>query len=413
MSDHFKDLLYANALINTTNNFVPINVTRHPSKFPADKVVEALKLQKVMNILLYKAIKDHATYEISTMDEIYNMLVKMKRTNNKKKLTLIYMRTDYLLNKDYVLKQVEINTISVAFVELNPRLNKVHSVEHKNVWLPENMPKFVQMVTLVRDSFIETNGYNDVIALLLDDNTSLQSANFFEKKNLIFELAAKGITMLHVTAKDIEIKGVFENDKFIYDGKCVFFVYLRYFYNYDHHDDNIMELRRRIENSDAVTLPSIELQIIGLKMFQVIFESKDVLRKYLSDAQVKSIYDHFGDFKNIKDYQTGDENTYILKSMREGGNTIITEDFQNYINEPDKYFLMKKIDSITVSNRFYTEKDDVDMILELGVLGTLIEYDGNVILNEPSGFICRSKKKGSNECGVTCNYGGLDSVYKN
>lgn len=413
MSDHFKDLLYAGTLINTTDGFVPINVTRHPTRFPVDKVLQAQELQKIMNVLLYRAMMDQNTYEMDTKDEMYNMLVKMRRTNRKTKPTLIYTRTDYLLDKAQILKQVEINTIAVSFVELNTRLNQIHATLHENVWLPENVPKFVEMVTLTRNIFIRVNEYSDVVALLLDDNTGIQSKNFFEKKNLMFELKKKGVTMLHVTMQDIEKNGKFESDRFIYAGQNVFFVYLRHFYNYDHYDNCTMHLRRQIENSDAITLPSIELQIVGLKMFQVIFKDKDVLKKYLSDTQISTIYEHFGDFKSVKDYETGDEESYFLKCMREGGNTIITENFKNYIAEPDRYFLMKKIDSITVRNRFYTENEDSDMILELGILGAFVEYDGDILLDEHSGFICRIKKKESIECGVTCNYGGLDTIYKN
>lgn len=204
---NFKDLLYSHKLINTTNKFDPINVTAHPSKFPVDKVIQAQELQKTINTLFYKAMKDSSTFNIETEEEMYNMLLKMKRTNTCPKPTLIYIRTDYLLNEDHVLKQVEVNTIAVSFFALNMRLNAVHALLNDNVWLPDNISQFISMVELLRDFFIKKNDGKDFIALLVDDHTDLNSKNFFEKKDVICELKKTGIVMLHVTVQDVKERG--------------------------------------------------------------------------------------------------------------------------------------------------------------------------------------------------------------
>lgn len=411
MNNHFKDLLYSNSLINTTRGMVPINVTSHPSKFPVDKVVQAQELQTIINTLFYKLMKDEATFQRDTKDEMYNLLLKMRRSSKKKKPTLIYMRTDYLLNKDNILKQVEFNTIAVSFIDLNTRLNHVHSLLYGNVWQPNNIGCFAEMVSSVHRLFAKM-GQQDAIALLIDDKTGLDTFNFFDKKNIIHELKKTGITMLHVTMSDIEESGEFMNGQFMFNKKTVFFVYYRFFYNFNQHDHKAIDLRKKIEESDAITLPSIELQIVGLKMFQIVLKDKHYLARYLPPEHIERIYSHFGDFKSIADYQDGDEQTYFLKCMNEGGNTLITEGFRAYQDRTDSYFLMKKIEPMVVKNRFYTDETDSDMVLELGILGMLIEHEGSILCNKHAGFICRTKRKETNECGVTCNYGGLDTIYK-
>lgn len=409
---NFEDFLYSNYMIRVSDNKIECyNVSGRPTSFPVEKIVEASTIQKVMNELFLSVMKDEKTYNLENNDEMYKELCKM-RSKRKKAIQLIYLRTDYLLSQQNILKQVEINSISIAFVFLNQKLNEIHALFDKNTWIPSNIEKFIDMVKTTNCIFRNIYAINESIALMIDDQIDINSDNFFEKKLIILELKKAGIEMEHVCINDIKIKSKFKNSHFYYNDKVVFLAYFRYFYNLCQYDDESKEIRKKIDDSFTVSLPSIDLQIVGMKIFQILFNKRDFLQKYLSNENVNTIMKYFVNFKELKNLEENDADKYFLKSVHEGGGGVITENYKQFVNETEKYFLMEKIISKKFRNRLYYENENTEIEPEIGILGILIECENKIIKNESAGFIVRSKKTGVVECGISKGYGFLDSVLK-
>lgn len=109
----------------------------------------------------------------------------------------------------------------------------------------------------------------------------------------------------------------------------------------------------------------------------------------------------------------------MLKPQREGGgNNVYKENIPNFLKgieerHWDAYILMELIEPelnenniILRDNKSYNEP----IISELGIYGCVLFNDEQVLSNEFSGSLLRSKFNTSNEGGVAAGFGCLDSI---
>ncbi|KAM0687868.1 Glutathione synthetase [Conglomerata obtusa] len=122
-----------------------------------------------------------------------------------------------------------------------------------------------------------------------------------------------------------------------------------------------------------------------------------------------------GDNGNIsnKIINEGSNNNSNKTSKRVGNETSSDYDNINKVNNDSGVFLMRKIESPTFINRFLNDKNDRVIIPEVGIMGWGLIRNGELVINKNAGYICRTKDKDSKECGVSCGFGALDSIYKN
>lgn len=387
-----------------------LNVTVRPTPFPRDKYEEVRDKQGLVNKLLRSAMQDTSLLHIECKDAMFEILrdIALKR-RDPNPIQVLFVRADYLLDKHTdTMKQVEINTVSCSFVEYGPRLNRLHSKRHATV-ISDSDKKFVGMITHVRNAFEQFHKVKACVALLVDERNDSSTSNYYEKVEIIARLRSEGVEMLHVTMDDVITNVRFEGDAMLYGKQTVFLVYYRWFYNAAHYTQAYIDMREKIELSLVVSLPSAELQLVGLKIFQIIFKDKAVLKRYLSNEEIDKLYVHFGEFKRSSEYEENDETRFVLKSLGEGGNNVITTDFAKYVGYSN-YFLMKKIDSPSFVNMSVKDGVDRPLICEMGVFGRCISVRNEVVLSDDAGYIMRSKGVDSVECGVSCGYGLLDSI---
>jgi hypothetical protein len=81
------------------------------------------------------------------------------------------------------------------------------------------------------------------------------------------------------------------------------------------------------------------------------------------------------------------------------------EKYNSVINE--SYVIRPQKSGIKQLNQF--KRTTINC--ELGIYGAIVRDDKNVYFNETSGYCLRSKPFDSNECGVMCGDGCLDSIY--
>lgn len=493
MLENFEKLLFANNITKfvkttavdsnqrvTTEDYKiePILVTQSPTSFPKNIYKDTLSLATLVNKLMYKLSQDN---HVEQSDDLISLLTKIKKVKKRKAIDVIFLRTDYLLDGDKPV-QVEINTMSCAFLFLGPKVNKVHKQYYKDTLVSNSDNEFINMVKEVLSEFLASDSQaritdfddkNDTrnivynknacsstpklkkqsknsktsclqqkpVFLMIDDKTDISSANFFEKIEIIKRMKENDIDVVHTTYDELKNNIEFvksdnsvitkqEMDKIItkkleqgkklhfdfdvtYKGRKVFFVYYRWFYNFCHYKESDVLLRAQLECSTAVSLPTVDLQIVGSKLFQIKMKDKEYLRRFIDDDEINQMYKYFGDFKQFSQYEKGDERQYILKSVNEGGgNNIFGEDIPKFSGDRSKMFLMKTINSPTFANKFLKDLKSREIIPEIGIMGWALIKNGLIVCNKDAGYICRSKDKESKECGVSCGFGALDSIYE-
>ncbi|EJW01934.1 hypothetical protein EDEG_03602 [Edhazardia aedis USNM 41457] len=540
--NNFKKLAYFNNLKVTKNNEnVLLNITKKPTKLNSEEkaAFDAVeKAQLIMNKLFLRAMQDtHETFSDPIFTEV---LDRIRCIKGKKSIHALFIRTDYLFELTGCLvtpKQVEINTISCAFLFQGPILNKIHKLYVPQTIVSnsdEQFLKFIKSVKFLYDDMhknshnmcltskkfkrylesdidggksslkndfrsvssyenaqendqkeknnkdineigknnveyikeddkninkIENNNVNSInknedvkqtcqyvkkyensksVGLMVDNDVSFNSSNILEKLAIINKCKENNIDIFHVTFDDIRKKCIFLNketgkqidntdiERYLNDKKTidiefdmyynnirVFFVYYRWYYNYEHYTEEDIILRALIECSSAVSLPSVELQILGLKIFQIRFKNEHYLLKFLSQEDAKTLLPFFGDYYKYTKEFVNKENKkdYVLKTLNEGGgNNLYDDEILKFDGDPNRVFFMKKINGISHQNTFVNDIFQRNVVPEIGVMGWLVAKDDVILYNENAGYICRSKDVSSNECGVSCGFGALDSL---
>ena len=167
----------------------------------------------------------------------------------------------------------------------------------------------------------------------------------------------------------------------------------------------LKKIRKNLELANVINLPSVELQMINSKLFQVVLSKKislytedykEISRFFGEFIANKTEFDKFSNNKSFK------REEWLEKSVDEGGNSIN--------RKKDGSIYMKKFLSPTVKNAFLKDCIEINMINEVSIFGSLIVLNGKVLFNEECGYIVRSKNEVNLEGGICSGNGGLDSI---
>lgn len=399
-----KELLshlgYANGLYNSkTGNL--INFTVKPSTISKNSFLKLCELQKKLNTLYFNLSKNLEKFKFT--DPFYQFLysVYLERKKKTEKLTTFFIRSDYLLDKNLHFKQVEINTISIAFVVLGPRVNKMHSLFYKDTEISETDIRFVRYLSKIKKEFEIIYKLQNTVIAMIDENITPTSINYVEKTMLINLCLQNNIEIIYCKLTDLKI----DNNNVYIKEKRVCLIYYRWFYNFDQFDHISKEIFFKLEMANVISLPSVEFRMINNKYFQMELAKIEVLKNYTEDYL--EIHKYFTEFKsqNDSDMEAYDHSKWVFKTVLEGGNSI------NLKNS--KGFLMKKIDSPVSENAFIYDEHMRSMINEISTFGSFIAFENNVIHNEEDGYIVRTKGSESEEGGICSGNGGLDSLVLN
>ncbi|KAL3109375.1 hypothetical protein niasHT_015220 [Heterodera trifolii] len=326
-------------------------------------------------------------------------------------ITLLIQRADYLLNvvtdqssgeEKYEIKQVEVNSGSVAGLSLKRRNSELHRQMLRQVGMdtapsPDNQPD----AALVETLHMAWKLFNDPNAMVLILSTTFIPYKFDQRQiateleqisdgkiECIFYSLQGTMENLHLDPNDFSLR---QNS----NGRRVAVVYsnmsaLGYRPTFLKTYELQMEGRRMIERSTAIKAPSLAMGISCTKKIQ-------------QDAMERP------------------EN-YVLKPNREcGGHNYfdekITEALQKFtLKEKAAHILMQKLHPMTVENytlRPLAEPQKATLVPELGVYGFLLgnEVDGTVLENVQQGYHFRSKLAHLNGGGIGAGLGVYDTAY--
>lgn len=202
----------------------------------------------------------------------------------------------------------------------------------------------------------------------------------------------------------------------------------------DYPDPAAWKSRLQIERSNAIKCPTILTQLAGAKKVQQVLATPgySILERFISTSQagLEDIQKTFTNIFPFDDSPAGLEarklaldpercKGYVLKPQREGGgNNIYRSSIPPFLKSlPEthwkSYILMEIITPPPVHNLILrngvVEKGGV--ICELGLYGACLwnQVTKEVLYNEESGYLLRTKGDTSEEGGVAAGFGSMDS----
>lgn len=443
-------------------------VTVYPTPIPRKCYDEAADIQPVFNELYARITQDiahsdsllHKETEAMALSDpeftgrlwsLYLETLKIA-ANRKQALRLGIFRSDYLIDKkndNDQIKQVEFNTVSVSFAGLSGKIDRLHTFLNKANKYDIKGPYYNESDMIVSESgFLLSKALakavesyklqqrisvsNDpIMAFIVQRN----ERNVFDQKVLELNLLDKfNVKSIRLTFDDIHEKLIIDNETgklYVRDSKQeIAVVYYRTGYTTtDYTSEKDWEARLFLEKSFAIKAPDLLTQLSGSKKIQQLLTNEKVLDKYISNpTQKNSLLKTFVKIYPLDDTALGKEGKrlaltepqkYVLKPQREGGgNNVYKENIPGFLKSIeerhwDAYILMELIEpELNKENVILRDNKPYDeaIISELGIYGCILFDDKEVLVNEFSGSLLRSKFNTSNEGGVAAGFGCLDSI---
>lgn len=335
-------------------------------------------------------------------------------------------RSDYMLHQESSLLQVEMNTISVAFPALGPKVAQMHK-ELVTEGVLEN--RALEAVCAGFDSALKLYGPSTRHALMIVRSVEV---NPIDQDLLIQELSKLyGITMHKKTLKEIQQSAKISSDGSLLVEDIEYgLVYYRSGYTMsDYPSPDEWTGRRLLEQGNAIKCPDVGSQLVGMKKTQQVLCEPGVLEKFVSDEEARLLRRHFTGLYALDDQTSQDSmvqmaleapDNYVLKPQREGGgNNFYGQEMVQQLKtlapeELSAFVLMDLIKPALFKTKFVRNGTAVesDAVTELGIYGVYVGdlSNGDVVLNEPAGYLLRTKAGGVLEGGVASGFSVLDSL---
>ncbi|KAK3119285.1 hypothetical protein QOZ80_9BG0717230 [Eleusine coracana subsp. coracana] len=396
-----------------------------PARLPTSVWKQALELAPIFNELVDRVSLDgeflqEALSRTKQVDDFTARLLeihqKMMAVNKKEDIRLGLHRSDYMLDSETnSLLQIELNTISISF----PGLGSLVSELHRNLLIQygkvlgldsERIPRnwaASQFADALARAWSEYNNDSAVVLMVVQP----------EERNM-------------KTLAQVEAEGkVLTDGTLVVDGRIVSVVYFRAGYApNDYPSEAEWRARLLMEQSSAIKCPSISYHLVGTKKIQQELAKPNVLERFLDNkediAKLRKSFAGLWSLDNEEIVKSAIEKPelFVLKPQREGGgNNIYGHDLRDTLVKLQKeqgeslaaYILMQRIfpkASLTPLVRGGVCFEDLT-ISELGIFGGYLRNKDRVIMNNPCGYLMRTKVSSSNEGGVATGFAVLDSVY--
>ena len=421
----------------------------------------ALKMQQPINAMINNISRDsvfltESLSDLVSVDPFIRKLYDIYQTVQKEGVAARHMlgifRSDYLIDDLFKLNQVEINTISVSFVGVGPKISELHCYALKNYkgmdeqLIKDSIPNNASALTIAQtlaDAHATYSQNEAAILVLIEDNVvNILDQKFVEwnTKNIngnikFFRRSFRDLNGNISLGPNKELLLSVNTHMQTNETVEIAIVYFRTAYttiNFDY--ENSWTVRLLIEQSKAIKCPSIHFQLAGLKKFQTLLCKRPIFDRYLMTTHLQNdIYETFTQFWDVEpnalQMVQRDPDSFVLKSNLEGGgNNFFGEEILPKMKEildhkqSQAYFLMKYIKTSNYDNYILPTvetvgkrtKDDrsASVKSELGTYGTiLVDNNGQILFNRNAGHLIRSKFSFENEAGIMAGSGFLDSPF--
>ncbi|NP_001313214.1 glutathione synthetase, chloroplastic [Nicotiana tabacum] len=415
-----------------------------PMSFPESQWNQACEVAPIFNELVDRVSQDGEFLQQSLsrtkkVDPFTSRLLeihsKMLQINKKEEIRLGLHRSDYMLDEQTkLLLQIELNTISSSFSGLSCLVSELHrSLLHQYsecIALDPNKIPTNNSVNQFTDALAKAwNEYGDPRAVVMFVILA-EERNMYDQHWLSASLGEKHqVTTIRKTLAEIDAQGeLLEDGTLIVDGEAVAVIYFRAGYApSDYHSESAWKARLLMEQSRAVKCPSISYHLAGTKKIQQELAKPNVLERFLENKDdIAKLRKCFAGLWSLDESDTVKDaierpGLYVMKPQREGGgNNIYGEDVKEALLKlqkegtgSDAFILMQRIFP-TVSHSILMREGiphKEQTISELGIYGTYLRNEKEVLINQQSGYLMRTKVSSSNEGGVAAGFAVLDSIY--
>lgn len=442
---------------NTTYQYIPAPVALKPSAYPRD-IYESLREKQISFNMLMEVMmqKMDLIYEIlgpiSQSDPFIASLIEtskaVRETPYHQFGYLGILRMDYMVTQDKQPKLVEMNTISSGLGAVGDKMADFYKfliAKHydEDRLSPSNLPTdnnntegFIDAMKEAHDLYVSSKkevSHKTIMAYIVD----YEEVNILDQRLIENALLTKhNLVSRRLTFEDIyrhcELK---ETGELIYKNKEeIAVVYYRSGYSptqYKNEDD--WKARTMLEKSLAIKTPSVDLQLLTFKKIQEVLSKQKVWDRLIGTQEYDEVQPFFKDqmwgfdemneetLDRISDAKANPHN-YVLKTQREGGgNNYFGDDIPYILDQTDKlvnYSLMRKIEPKIFENMFLRNNKVYKgtCVSEIGIFGTLLVKFGDtknreILVNQDTGFLLRTKGHGTNEGGVYGGFSFIDCAY--
>ncbi|XP_041802104.1 glutathione synthetase-like [Chelmon rostratus] len=423
-------------------------LTLFPSPVPKAAFLQALAVQTHFNTLVDKISQDPKFLEealagtIQADDftaKLFDIYRQVQQEGQTQPIVVGLNRSDYMVDRGEdgtsSLKQIEINTIAAAGFSVSDRVSVVHRHTLRSVGLLEESEcvqasnSTPRMCAALAKAWELYGRQKAVIMFLVEDfQISKLSRRGMEK-----ELWNRNIPFICRRFDEVSRGASLDGHKRLFiDGLEVAVVYYRYGYMPDHYTQQTWDARLLMERSLAVKCPDISTHLAGTKKVQQVLARPGVLEKFFPDQPqvVEQIRATFAGLYTLDMGPEGDRtvamalanpHVFVLKPQREGGgNNYFGEDIVRVLQgvQSDKrraaYILMDRIRPRREQNILLTKGLPLKLACvcsEIGVFGVYVRRAGEMVLNEVTGHILKTKSIEHNDAGVVRGVSAFDSPF--
>ncbi|KAJ3586331.1 hypothetical protein NHX12_012731 [Muraenolepis orangiensis] len=397
--------------------------TLFPTPVPRAVFQQALVVQPHYNLLVDLISQDAQFLEealASTVQaddftaRLFNIYKQMLREGRSSPIVLGINRSDYMLAKSEDqgchLKQVEINTFAAGAFGTTDNIPAMHrhvlrlaGLEELRSSVPDSNSTR-RLASALHKAWELYGRPEAVILFLVDDLEHILFSHYM----LIDELRERGISSTRNNFDFVYNTGRVSSDNRLFvDGQEVAVVFYRDGYSPCHYREQSWEARLMMERSLAIKCPDIGTHLAGTKKVQQVLARPGVLERFFPDQPrvVQLIRDTFVGLYSLDQCPEGDQavamamerpDRFVLKPQREGGgNNFFNGDLVRALEEVEggigrsSYILMDRIRPKVERNVLLRKElplEPCNVVFELGIFGTYLRKEGEMLLNEVAGM---------------------------
>ncbi|RWS28534.1 glutathione synthetase-like isoform X2 [Leptotrombidium deliense] len=424
-------------------------ISLFPSPFPRATFEFAQSIQKSVNKLMHAVSLDSSFLceQLETtiaVDEFTKNLLlthlKVLKEGSAQENSLGLFRADYMLNEEpQLLRQIEVNAISVSFGGLSNKVSKIHEyvmskynpAMHKKESFPQRDTCFMLAKGLT-DAWDYYGVASAVILIVVEDTV----INVYDQKAIEFAVYHTRPEIKIMRKKFSELPSITRlvgNQLLFVENNEVAVVYFRTAYTPEQYNQSLWDLRFLLEKSKAIICPSIHYQLAGVKKIQQVLTKKEVLEKFLTESnEMEAVYSTFAKISGLELNEQGNAalaealnhpHKYVLKPQREGGgNNFYGEEMVGILSslkndrKREAFIVMELISPRPIKNyilrpSYPVSSEPEEIVGELGIFGTIMGNKNEILFNEETGYVLRSKAVGVKEGGISAGFGILDTPF--
>lgn len=429
------------ALLDTNQQPYHAPLTRYPSAFLQSAFQQAVDLAPLFNQVINR-VAQHDTFLTEVLQttetdafsaQLGQIYTQIQTEGISQPTQLGLFRSDYFMHQEptdnridnWVLRQIEFNTIAAAFAGLSPEVTRWHQLltQHPAGLLPDNLA--LQGFVLALTTAWQIYGVDTaVICCIVQPN----ERNRFDQYKLEAALwHHAGIRVRYKTLEQLyEATHLRHNRLILTDGGDeVAVAYYRSGYTpKDYPTPQAWAARLRIERSNAIKCPSIHYHLSGLKTVQSRLTQPEILAQLVPEAKqrqrLQACFAQFYalDSPTVQQQVQAAPEQFVLKPQREGGGNnyydkeIIAQLHRLSPQQQTAWVLMQRLNPPTTRNQLLQQgvcSEEMAVVSELGIFAVCLAQGDTLLLNQAAGHLLRTKPATALEGGVAAGFAALDS----